>query len=49
MTVLSSVKEARSLGDELQRDPLLHANHAVSLLNCIKPDVQEVCYVFVSL
>lgn len=41
MTVLS-VKEVRALGDELQRDPLQHANHAVSLLNCINTDVQEV-------
>jgi len=41
MTVLS-VKEARALGDELQRDPIQHANHAVSLLNCIKDDIQEV-------
>jgi hypothetical protein len=41
MTVLS-VKQVRALGDELQRDPLQHANHAVSLLNCIKADAQEV-------
>jgi hypothetical protein len=41
MTVLS-VKQVRGLGDELQRDPLQHANHAVSLLNCIKADVDEV-------
>lgn len=41
MTVLS-VKQVRALGDELQRDPLQHANHAVSLLNCIKTDTQEV-------
>lgn len=41
MTVLS-VKQVRALGDGLQRDPLQHANHAVSLLNCIKGDSQEV-------
>lgn len=41
MTVLS-VKQVRGLGDELQRDPLQHANHAVSLLNCVKADVTEV-------
>lgn len=41
MTVLS-VREVRSFGDELQRDPLQHANHCVSLLNCISHDSQEV-------
>jgi hypothetical protein len=41
MTVLS-VREVRAFGDELQRDPLQHANHCVSLLNCISQDLQEV-------
>jgi hypothetical protein len=41
MTVLS-VREIRAFGDELQRDPLQHANHCISLLNCISQDLQEV-------
>jgi hypothetical protein len=42
MTILS-VKDVRAVGDALSRDSLQHANHAVTLLDCIKPDLQEVC------
>jgi hypothetical protein len=37
----SNPKEARVLGDELQRDPLQHANNAVTLLACLQDPQQQ--------
>lgn len=42
MTV-PSAREARSLGDDLARDPIAHANNAVTLLQCLQePEKHEV-------